>query len=51
VPVAVREGEGKGERMLGEFTAEEEQAFRAALVRGRAAPLVRTYLGKSRAGA
>jgi ATP-dependent Lhr-like helicase len=46
VPVAVREGEGKGERMLVGVTPEEAQTFRTALVRGRVAPLVRAYLGK-----
>jgi ATP-dependent Lhr-like helicase len=49
IPVAVREGEGKSERLLVEVTPDEAQAFRTALVRGRTAPLVRAYLGK-RAG-
>src|SRR6266702_1127997 len=51
IPVAVRQGEGKGERFLVEVTPDEEPTLKAALVRGRVAPLVRTYLGKSRAGA
>jgi ATP-dependent Lhr-like helicase len=51
VPVAVREGEGRGERFLAEVTTEEAAGLRQALVRGRVAPLVRTYLGKTRAGA
>jgi hypothetical protein len=37
-------------RLLVEATSEEEQQLRASLVRRRAAPLVRAYLGKSRAG-
>ena len=51
IPVAVKQGEGKGERFLVEVTPDEEPTLKAALVRGRVAPLVRTYLGKSRAGA
>jgi len=50
VPVAAREGAGSGERFLAEVTAEEREQLRAALVRRRPAPLVRAYLGKSRAG-
>ncbi len=50
IPVAVKEGEGRGERLLTQVTAEEAEALRTALVRGRVAPLVRTYLGKTRAG-
>jgi ATP-dependent Lhr-like helicase len=55
VPVAVIEGKGEGGRgksvrLLIEATAEEAQAFETALVRRRPAPLVRAYLGKSRAG-
>jgi ATP-dependent Lhr-like helicase len=49
VPVAVSEGEGgrgKGERFLIDATAEDQRLFRAALVRRRAAPLVRAYLGR-----
>jgi ATP-dependent Lhr-like helicase len=50
IPVAVKEGEGKRERFLIDVASEDEQQLRAALVRRRVAPLVRTYLGKSRAG-
>ena len=50
VPVAVREGEGKGEKVLVEVTPEERELLRTALVRRRVVPLVRAYLGKSRAG-
>lgn len=50
-PVAVKEGERKRERFFVDVTAEEEQQLRAMLMRRRVAPLVRTYLGKSRAGA
>jgi len=50
IPVAVKEGEGRGERLLTDVTAEQAEALRTALVRGRVAPLVRTYLGKTRAG-
>jgi ATP-dependent Lhr-like helicase len=49
VPVVVKEGEGKGERFLVELPSEERDVLRAALVRRRPVPLVRTYLGKSRA--
>ncbi|MGH7568827.1 MAG: DEAD/DEAH box helicase [Gemmatimonadales bacterium] len=49
VPVAVKVGDGRGERFLIEVTSEEAQALRTALVRNRVAPLVRAYLGKSRA--
>jgi len=48
IPVAVRDGEGgkgKGERFLMDLTPEEREQVRSALVRGRAAPLVRAYLG------
>ncbi len=48
IPVALKEGDGRGERFLIETTPEEAQALRTALVRGRVAPLVRTYLGKTR---
>ena len=51
IPVAVREGAGSGERYLVEATPEEQERLKSALVRGRVAPLVRTYLGKSRPGA
>jgi ATP-dependent Lhr-like helicase len=50
VPVAVKEGAGRGERMLIEVSSEERELLRTALVRRRVAPLVRAYLGKSRAG-
>jgi ATP-dependent Lhr-like helicase len=50
VPVAVKEGTGNGERMLVEVTSEEREQLRTALVRRRVVPLVRAYLGKSRAG-
>src|SRR6184192_253521 len=50
IPVAVKGGAGRGERFLTDVTAEEAEALRTALVRGRVAPLVRTYLGKTRAG-
>ncbi|HEU5260876.1 MAG TPA: DEAD/DEAH box helicase [Gemmatimonadales bacterium] len=51
IPVVIQEGEGREVRLLVEATPEEEQLLRTALVRQRVAPLVRTYLGKSRAGA
>ena len=51
VPVAVKQGEGRGEKFLVTASLEEQHIMRAALVRRRPAPLVRTYLGKSRAGA
>jgi len=50
VPVAVKEGEGRGETVLVDATPEERELLRSALVRRRVAPLVRAYLGKSRAG-
>jgi ATP-dependent Lhr-like helicase len=50
VPVAVKEGAGDGERVLVEVSPEEREVLRTALVRRRVAPLVRAYLGKSRAG-
>ena len=50
VPIVVKEGEGKGERFLVDVPAEERDILRGALLRRRPAPLVRTYLGKSRAG-
>jgi len=49
VPVAVKEGGGSGERFLVEVVPEEKELLRTALVRRRVAPLVRTYLGKTRA--
>jgi len=51
IPVAIQEGEGRGVRLLVEATPDEEQQLKTALVRRQVAPLVRTYLGKSRAGA
>jgi len=48
IPVAVREGAGSGERFLAEVPPDERERLKAALVRGRVAPLVRTYLGKTR---
>ncbi len=50
IPVALREGAGGGERYLVEITPDERERLKSALVRGRVAPLVRTYLGKSRPG-
>ncbi len=49
VPIVVKEGEGKGERFLVDVPAEERDILRGALLRRRPAPLVRTYLGKSKA--
>ncbi len=46
IPVAVQEGGAKGERYLTEMTSDEQRLLKAALVRRRAAPLVRAYLGK-----
>src|SRR5437762_2871526 len=51
IPVAVREGAGSGERYLVDATSDERERLKSALVRGRVAPLVRAYLGKSRPGA
>jgi ATP-dependent Lhr-like helicase len=51
IPIAVKEGEGKRERFLVDVTADDEPLLRAALLRRRMAPLVRTYLGKRAAGA
>jgi ATP-dependent Lhr-like helicase len=48
IPVAIKEGVGSGERYLGEATPDERERIKSALVRGRVAPLVRTYLGKTR---
>jgi len=44
VPVAVKEGEGRGETILVEVTSEERELLRTALVRRRVAPLLRAYL-------
>jgi ATP-dependent Lhr-like helicase len=54
VPVATIEGKGEGGRgkgmtVLVDATPEERRTFETALVRKKSAPLVRTYLGKSRA--
>ena len=49
VPILVKDGESK-ERFLVDVPAEERDILRGALLRRRPAPLVRTYLGKSRAG-
>jgi ATP-dependent Lhr-like helicase len=49
VPIVVKEGDGK-ERFLVDVPAEERDMLRGALLRRRPAPLVRTYLGKSKAG-
>ena len=46
IPVAVREGSGSGERYLVETAPDEQERLKSALVRGRATPLVRAYLGK-----
>jgi ATP-dependent Lhr-like helicase len=46
VPVAVQEGEGRQVRLLVAATPEEEQVLKTALIRRRAAPLVRAYLAK-----
>jgi ATP-dependent Lhr-like helicase len=47
MPVAVKASDGRGgERLLVEVTPEEEQLLRNALIRRRAAPLVRAYLAK-----
>ena len=48
VPIVVKEAEGK-ERFLVDVPAEERDMLRGALLRRRPAPLVRTYLGKSKA--
>ncbi len=49
VPIVVKEGEGKSERFLVDVPNEERDILRGALLRRRPAPLVRTYLGKSKA--
>ena len=48
VPIVVKEAEGK-ERFLVDVPSEERDMLRGALLRRRPAPLVRTYLGKSKA--
>ncbi|HXL05972.1 MAG TPA: hypothetical protein VN964_03535, partial [Gemmatimonadales bacterium] len=47
IPVAVREGAGSGERYLVEAAPDEQERLKSALVRGRVAPLVRAYLGRT----
>ena len=47
VPIVVKEGDG--ERFLVDIPAAERDILRGALMRRRPAPLVRTYLGKSKA--
>jgi ATP-dependent Lhr-like helicase len=44
IPVAVKEGEGRGEKWLAEVAPEEVAVLRTALVRRRPAPIVRAYL-------
>ena len=48
IPVALKEGAGSGERYLAEVAPDERERLKSALVRGRVAPLVRTYLGRTR---
>ena len=48
IPVVIKAGAGSGEQYLAEVTPDEREYFKSALVRGRVAPLVRTYLGKAR---
>ena len=48
IPIAIQEGEGRGVQLLVEASPEAEQQIRTALVQRRVAPLVRTYLGKTR---
>ena len=48
IPVAIRAGSASGEQFLAEVPPDERERLKAALVRGRVAPLVRTYLGKTR---
>src|SRR6266571_1531474 len=48
IPVALKEGAGSGERYLAEVSPDERERLKSALVRGRVAPLVRTYLGRTR---
>jgi len=50
IPVALKEGAGSGERYLVEATPDERERLKSALVRGRVAPLVRTYLGRTARG-
>ena len=46
IPVAVRAGEGQAERYLVEVTPADAHELHAAMVRTRAAPLVRAYLAR-----
>src|SRR5881296_2365245 len=48
IPVVIKEGAGSGEQYLAEVTPDERERLKSALVRGRVAPLVRTYLGRTR---
>ena len=48
IPVAIKQGAGSGEQYLAEVTPDERERLKSALVRGRVAPLVRTYLGRTR---
>src|SRR6184192_2990579 len=48
IPIAIQEGEERGVQLLVEASPEAEQQIRTALVQRRVAPLVRTYLGKTR---
>jgi ATP-dependent Lhr-like helicase len=50
IPVAVKEGERRGEKWLAEVAPEEAEALRTALVRRRPAPLVGAYLAKRGSG-
>ncbi len=47
IAVALKEGEGRGERFLIQATPDERERLKSALVRRRVAPLVRTYLGRT----
>ncbi|HUK22400.1 MAG TPA: DEAD/DEAH box helicase [Gemmatimonadales bacterium] len=48
VPIALRDGEGRAEKLLVSLGPDAEPEVRAALVRQGAVPLVRTYLGATR---
>jgi len=47
-PIAIRDGEGRGEKFLVSISPDEQNEVKAALVRQGAVPLVRTYLGATR---
>ena len=47
IPVALKEGAGSGERYLVDAPPDERERLKAAIIRGRVAPLVRTYLGRT----